>query len=851
MNDDPQEPFAALAVARFVERWVADRAAGRVAPLLEYLSAFPEASTAVARCFAELEALPETAGPPTEAAPATAAEGAADASEFGPYRLLREIGRGGQAIVYLAEDRRFGRRAAVKVIENGGPFFEAAANRLRREAAIVARLDHPALCAVFDVGFSRGRGYVAMRYVEGETYAARLKRRAADPAPPSRAEIRAAATFVASAARALHAAHEAGVVHRDVKPGNLMVGPDGAPVVLDFGLAHDASSEGATLTATGDVFGTPAYMSPEQAAGAAGAPDRRLDVWALGVVLYEAVALRRPFEEPTRAALMDAIRNREPTAVRRRNPAVGRDLAVVVETALAKEPARRYATAADLAEDLERALRGEPVRARRVGPLGRAWRFARRNPVVAALSASLVVGVAAFAWVVSAQNAELSAQVEETVRLGDVKLVQDLAAWDDRLWPVAPDLPHGPTGLDAWLDVAAAALARRPLHRAALERLGTAESRSTEFVPGSATGRDVDVAWRRELLSEHLRRLDALEGRIDGARRRRAECETIGPRSLEEPRAAWDRAAAEIRADNRFSGVRLGPQVGLVPLGRDPVSGLQEFADLRTGEVPRRDAATGALDHGPAHGFVYVLVPGGTFAMGALPPDDEHEVGEPNVDPFAGRFEAPVRSVRLAPYFIAKYETTDAQWLRIAPETERRPRDGFEARERFPACLMSWNAATEALRRVGAELPTEAQWEYAARAGTTSTWWCGTETASLDGAANVADRAAGERGLSGACVELFDRFAGVAPVGSFRANPFGLHDVYGNVAEWCRDELLTYDAKTRAGDGFRPGQGVQPRVVRGGSFESNPRTATSATRGAARATQSTLAFGFRASRRAD
>jgi tetratricopeptide (TPR) repeat protein len=333
-------------------------------------------------------------------------------SRFGAYRVVRELGRGGQGAVFLAEDERLGRRVALKILSANFAGDPRARTRFEREAAAVARLDHPGVCTVYEAGVVDGAPFIAMRFVDGETLSARIKRRRDAAAPESRSassgatsggarrnELFAEAAVVEGAARALHAAHEAGFVHRDVKPQNVMVEPDGAPVVLDFGLARDAGADAAnaSLTGTEAFLGTPAYMAPEQTLGLRA--DRRADVWALGATLYETVALTKPFDAPTLEGLLRAIRTQDPADPRKANPACTPELAAVIACALEKDPARRYADAAAFADDVARARRLEPVRAKTAGPLARAGRWIQRNPVVAAAGAvvvaSLSVGLAA------------------------------------------------------------------------------------------------------------------------------------------------------------------------------------------------------------------------------------------------------------------------------------------------------------------------------------------------------------------------------------------------------------------------------------------------------------------------
>jgi serine/threonine protein kinase/Tfp pilus assembly protein PilF len=409
---DPSE-----AAAEFAEEFLARLRRGERPTVAEYLRKRPDLTDRLEDVLPALLLLEATSAPapPTDRPPRSA----------GPYDLVREIGRGGMGVVFEARHRELGRRAAVKMMAGAAFASSGALERFRREAHVTARLAHPGICVVYEAGVDDGAPFIAMRYVEGETLARRIARRrdatsraAADavtlpedagsaPAatyvpqpvvPADAAERRALVRIVEKAARALHAAHEAGVVHRDVKPANVMVGPDDEPVVLDFGLATDAAADRPSLTVTGDVVGTPAYLAPEQIRGRAA--DRRTDVWALGVALYEALSGVRPFAGPTRAALYAAILGSAPPSLDRLGVGVGRDLAFVAATATAKDPAHRYATAADFADDLARAAAGEPIVARPTPVWARAWSFARRRPATA-LAAALVVlllaGAAGFA----------------------------------------------------------------------------------------------------------------------------------------------------------------------------------------------------------------------------------------------------------------------------------------------------------------------------------------------------------------------------------------------------------------------------------------------------------------------
>ncbi len=364
----------------FCERYEADQACGAPRKLAEYQAAYPGFEHVIAREFGRMT---------TRVAAEAGEQPPTSPGRIGPYRLERELGRGGQGAVYLAIDERLGRRVALKTLSAGFGASASVLLRLGQEARVLASLDHPGICSVYEEGSVNGLPYFAMRYVEGQTLAARLAERTGTPDGPA---IAALVALIESAARAVHAAHEAGVIHRDLKPANIMVSADDHPVILDFGLARTASDEGIELTMSGDVLGTPHYMSPEQAAGDVRAVDRRSDVHALGAILFEGVTGSRPYQGPSRTALLDAVRMAPPPDARRLNARVSADLKTVIETALAKAPADRYATALLLAEDLRRVRLYEPIQARPIPWPGRILRFARRRPAIAALLLVFVIG---------------------------------------------------------------------------------------------------------------------------------------------------------------------------------------------------------------------------------------------------------------------------------------------------------------------------------------------------------------------------------------------------------------------------------------------------------------------------
>lgn len=407
---------------RFLSALLADELAGGLRQLSAYQLQFPEAADLVETWYRRHVEGEETRGD-RRGAPSSLTTvmldtpSAAEPGSIGPYRLGREVGRGGQGRVHLAVDTRLGRTVALKILRGGHAENDLVLKRFQREAVVAARLEHPHICTVYESGVHDGVAFIAMQYVEGVSLAGvvakaredgtavALPRSTGDSSTgggtgSAAGERARTLRFVEDVARALHEAHEVDIVHRDIKPGNVMVDVAGQPVILDFGLARQEDPELSVLTQTGDFFGTPAYMAPEQI-DLRHPCDRRADVWALGVTLFELLALRLPFREVTRQALQAAILESEPPRLRRMVPGIPRDLEVVTETALQKDPAARYQTALDLAEDLRAVREGRAIRARPVGAWTKAWRWSRREPVKALLLAGVVVSLVVIGHLVS------------------------------------------------------------------------------------------------------------------------------------------------------------------------------------------------------------------------------------------------------------------------------------------------------------------------------------------------------------------------------------------------------------------------------------------------------------------
>jgi WD40 repeat protein len=335
---------------------------------------------------------PGAAGDPL---PTTPPEPVGVAAAGGPtpegYEVLGELGRGSMGVVYRARQRALNRLCALKMILSGGHATENDRARFLVEAEVVARVRHPGIVQVYDYGTHGGLPFFSLELCEGGSLADRLRE---SPLPP-----REAAQVVEQVARAVQAAHEAGIVHRDLKPGNVLLGADGSPRVTDFGLAKRA--EGGGNTQTGAVVGTPSYMAPEQAQGGKGV-GAAADVWALGAILYECLAGRPPFRAATPLDTILQVVADEPVPLRQLNAAVPYDLETICHKCLQKEVSKRYARAVDLAEDLGRFLRGEPIIARPVSAVERGLKWVRRNPLVASLVASVILAIAAGVIVASA-----------------------------------------------------------------------------------------------------------------------------------------------------------------------------------------------------------------------------------------------------------------------------------------------------------------------------------------------------------------------------------------------------------------------------------------------------------------
>jgi len=311
---------------------------------------------------------------------------------LGDFRIIDEIGRGGMARVYEAEQISLKRRVALKVLSPHLSFSKQAVQKFRREAEAGSRQSHAGIVSVFAVGSIRGTHYIAQELVAGaRTVADHLEELGREPVLP-RGHFRQIAALIATVSAAVTHAHCAGVIHRDLKPSNILLTEEGAPKVTDFGLAR---VEGANaLSQSGDFAGTPYYMSPEQARSSRSAIDRRTDIYSLGVTLYEALTLHRPFDGDTSHEVIKKILLIEPRDPRKVNARVPRDLAVICLKAMEKAPSKRYQSMEELTEDLERFLEGEPILARPSHWIGRPLKWVRRHKLLSVAAGTLLAALA-------------------------------------------------------------------------------------------------------------------------------------------------------------------------------------------------------------------------------------------------------------------------------------------------------------------------------------------------------------------------------------------------------------------------------------------------------------------------
>ncbi|MEC8653153.1 MAG: bifunctional serine/threonine-protein kinase/formylglycine-generating enzyme family protein [Planctomycetota bacterium] len=732
---------------------------------------------------------------------------------LGVYVIQEVLGRGGFGTVFRAEQQSPIRRAvAIKELNPGMDSREILA-RFAAEREALNRMDHPGIARLLDAGTTpRGLPYFAMELVDGAPLAAWCRQHACS--------VQRRVELFLLVCDAMQHAHQKQVLHRDLSSNNVLItqtdsGPQ--PKIIDFGIAKslaDPLLEGGAQTFQGSLMGTPEFMSPEQAAGRIGDVDTRADVYALGVQLYELLSDHLPIPTVVLraqgiAGIAKIIATQQPApasevAPRARRAALRGDLDAIVAKALHKEREHRYASVGELAADLRRYLRSEPVEVSQPTTWYRLSKFVRRNraQTAAFAVAFAAVLIAVVFLVLALQRAnheaalkdEANRELQEMADAGFRLLANEDLIERGRAAALAlpPAWPSNFAAYRAWKERYAVRLDAE--RGKVMARLDALEAERLES--GGALSDPVDQHLARALtrLKAQLETFLGPEGPAADASARQRWSEQALALS-ERDRVAWEDARRAIQASAEYQGLQLQRLPGLVPLGRNPQSGLWEFLDLRTHAEgyprPERDAESGELRVDAGTGVVFALLPASRTVVGAR----RGAPGMERNDDRAREDEVNDAVVSLEPFLIAKTELNVAQFTRM---TERAMPD---LDPRMPVTDTDWLTATRTLRRWGMDLPTESQWEYACRAGTTTPWCSGDDPSAA--------------AAYGWCE------GPVALGGQRRPNEFGLFDMHGNVAEWCRDEKLPYiDYPARSGDGLRARGTTAPlawRAVRGGS----------------------------------
>jgi formylglycine-generating enzyme required for sulfatase activity len=659
----------------------------------------------------------ETLTPPTTGSPNAPPEMPGTMPQtFGRYRILKKLGEGGMGSVYLAHDAGLDRPVALKVPRFTPEDGPKALERFHREARAAATLAHPNLCPVYDIGELNGTHYLTMAYIEGTSLASALPD--GQPLPQ-----RQAATVVHQLASALAYAHRHGVIHRDLKPSNVMLREGGEPVIMDFGLARRAAKEDSRLTRAGEIMGTPAYMSPEQVQGDIEAMGPNCDIYSLGVILYQLLTGRVPFQG-TVGSVLAQILTQEPEPPSALRPDLDTELNTICLKAMAKEVGQRFQSMDEMAAALAAYLKAEN-KAESQAAAARG----NRGPAAGGAPARSV-----------------------------------------RRW---------------WIAVAAGVLATTGL-------MGVVVYLNTNHGKVKIEVNDPSA-----------------EVSIDG---QTVRIENLGePITLHAGEHALVVKRGDVVMETRTFAIKRGEnnepiRVTLLP----KPAGAPQVVDRPppkpvTGEERRKPVGS----HPPVKnslGMELVYIAPGSFEMGS----PVTEPGRRTVDS-----ETQHRVTLTKGFYLGTTLVTQAQWRAVFGENP----SGLKGNEEeLPVDSVSWDDCQELCKRLSRKegrryrLPTEAEWEYACRAGTATPFWCG-DTISTD-QANYNGTSAYGKGDKGT-------FRGrTTPVRRSPPNPWGLYDMHGNLAQWCEDRYGPYNLDAAIDPVNRTGEDI--RVLRGGSWGSDP-----------------------------
>jgi formylglycine-generating enzyme required for sulfatase activity len=755
--------------------------------------------------LAEARTLPPIRPPdadPDGTAPAGAAVG--PRLSVAGYEVLEELGRGAMGVVYKARQVPLNRLVALKMILAGDYAGEAERRRFRTEAEAVARLRHPNIVQIHEVGEQDGKPFCALELCEGGSLDKKL---GGTPVQP-----REAAGLVETLARAVQAAHAAGIVHRDLKPANVLLAGDDTLKVTDFGLAKklDAASG---QTASGAILGTPSYMAPEQAGGKSKEVGPAADVYALGAILYECLTGRPPFKAATALDTLLLVLSEEPVPVRQLQPKVPLDLETICLKCLHKEPARRYASAAALAEDLRRFLAGEPIAARPAGWWERGWKWAKRRPTAAALSlvsvAALLVLLVGGLWF----NARLTEQ--RNAALGQKQIAEDKEK-------------------EAQKEADKAKKARDFL--ASIFDLSELEQKQGTFSPFQLLDRaeqrlPLEFADHPELRADLLATLEDARSGLGAPAAMLLEV-----RGGVELRPRKGVAKPAVRNGLLYPGDRLSVAadahvqlVVLSDLHREWLAAGRAATVGRQGCVPGEAVGRRSQDLM----LTFARLPKGTFYMGW----DGQKKG--------------VKTEIPEDFEIAVHDVTQGQWQAVMGNnpsafSRRGANQGSvsgisdEELKLFPVETVSWDEAQEFIKKLNEKergggylyrLPTEAEWEYACRGGATSEEECSYHFYFDKPTNDVSSEQANFNGNVPFGKAPQGKYLGrTTRVGAYPSNKLGLCDMHGNVWQW-----------TSSSEG-------SVRVDRGGSWSGSGSSCRAADRLGSAPAYRNVSLGFRLAR---
>ncbi|MEO1699983.1 MAG: bifunctional serine/threonine-protein kinase/formylglycine-generating enzyme family protein [Planctomycetota bacterium] len=745
-------------------------------------------------------------------------------TRLGRFKIVERIGSGASSVVYSAFDTEAQRLVALKVL-----YLDASdelLHRFEQEARILGDIRHPGIASCLELGATDHLGqqvhWIAFEHIHGLHLDDAVERAGRDP--------RHAIGLIRQVAEALAHVHARGVFHRDLKPSNVLVDEGGHAKLLDFGVA--ALVDRGRLTATGQIVGTLPYLSPEQVDGRP--VDGRADQFSLAVMAYEALTGALPYASNTgpRPEWLGVVSWHgilPPNGL-------DRDLVRCLRCALDPERRFRYPSMVEFGEDLDRWLEGRPVLVRGVHPRTRLRRFVARHRALVSVSLS-VIAILTVALVMATRNSVSLAREKAHVEASrDVLRAQALVDVEERgeLWPRRSWVLGR---MDEWLVRAERILALRSTSTDGIsDAVEEFEMRAALAQLAGANGIRAVIARRRDVTHETIRTtiVDAAED--------------------------WDAACSRVASDRRFPDYELRPIEGLLPLGPDARSGLEEFLIADSGSRPARNAA-GFFELTEDSGVVLVLVPGGVARIGIAPDltGTKHLNGDRydlTHDPRGYRF------VPIEPFLIAKYEVTQGQWAQVmrtnpsewrAGEVEGPFGDrthGYTYTLLHPVESVDQEESLVFAGRLDCTLPTEAQWQHAACADESGLRWTRPGAEFDPWHENTAMRGRDvEPGLRG------DEFPLHAPVGTFSPNPFGLFDMGGNVQERCLDPFkvdLTRDSLicVRAGDGLTLDDGGGDTANRGPHFGHRPHEAILSNRWGTPAWRREVHLGLRLARSA-